>query len=192
MIEGLEQMLKAEGLSCAEIRERIRLIQTITYRVDELIGERIGFKGLGLFGSIMGKRFNNISDIDVSLTFGGSTINEEMIVGVTAPLEEMTQRSIDPSFNWRKEIYQCMELPPSPETGWSFFVPAFFGVYIGDESYRRRTAEGIVSIIKPEGQGWWDIVRIAFGKLGHKDLTNAEGNFSLSSFEKVCSDYGCV
>ena len=161
-------------LSDEQIMERIGLIKSLEETI-KLIGGPV--KGITIFGSILTDRFNDRSDIDFATIYElGGDIFEE--VRVREAIQELTKR----------EGHPCLAYTPG-ETYWvSQHVP--FGVYLGDEDFRRDAIKEILyGGHVDETIEYWDHLQHSFNWFGQKDLTNPEGSYKLSEFDRLREKY---
>ncbi len=170
----IKELLESYGsLSISAVQDRLCLIQEL----DRLIGSFIGdVKGITVFGSLLNDKFNPNSDIDFAVVMNSkkNCLNDEL--RVKRAIESETGRKASP--------YMPYGMEDIPRNGGEFYlntqhVP--FGVYIGEESFRKGIITNILEGFRVcQKESLWPKVQEKFEWWGNKDLSNPEGNYKLS------------
>ena len=197
-VKQIEALLRGEGLSEKQLRERLEVFNTLDYAVSRLITKIPEFKGIEVYGSILNEKFNGNSDIDTNFLWDGydnpSPPNKDTryIKGLSyyrhimKMLERKTKHNIHQMYNLNgRKVRELL----SYRYPWSeLIIP--FGVFLGNECYREEAAKKILHELRESGRSeGWHKARKKFNEWRHKDLTNPEDNYKLSSFTKLARDY---
>jgi predicted nucleotidyltransferase len=194
----IEELLKKERLTEEQLKKRIDLFTNLDHTVSTLINQFQEFKGIELYGSILNRKFNEKSDIDISTFWQnynpGDPKNWKYLKEctlqkyVTDSLEHVTERRIHGGYLMYINDEYPTEIQENKIRLYHVGIP--FGIVLGDETYINKLRIGVLKAIESSRRiKEWKVAQKNFDDWSHKDLSNPEKDYKLSAFQKLKKQY---